>query len=93
MGLGSNLAAVVPGMIVLIVVSVIAALALAWTKDAGAQQLIRRAWMAISAMVVTSVVIFWVSTHMVSTQQPSVDRSLQHQQQDDLQQRIQHGGH
>jgi hypothetical protein len=93
MSLGANLPVIVPGMIVLIVISVAAALGLAWTKDAGAQVLIRRVWMALSAMVVVGVVVFYVSSGMVATRAPTVDRSVQQQQQSDLQQRIQNGGH
>jgi len=93
MGLGSNLPVIVPGMIVLIVVSVAAALALAWTKDSAAQLLIRRVWIGVSALVVVGVVVFWVSSAMVGTREPTVDRGAQQQQQNDLQDRLKNGGH
>lgn len=90
----SNLPVLVPGVIVILVASVVAVLALAWVKDAQARQMIRRAWIGVSVLVVLGLAVFWISSAMVR-QGPggTVDRSLEQQQQNDLQRRAQSGGH
>ena len=90
----SYLPVLVPGIIVLLVVSVAAALALAWTKEPQAQQIVRRVWLGVSVLVVLGVAVFWISTAMVQGPRGgTVDRNLQQQQQNELQRRTQGGGH
>ena len=94
MELNANLPALVPGVITLIAVSVAAGLAFAWTKQAQARRWIGRIWIAATVLVAAGLVIFWVSTVMVQgPRRAGVDRSLQDQQQQELQKRLQSGGH
>jgi Na+/H+-dicarboxylate symporter len=92
MNLGSNLPAILPAMITFIVVSVLAVFALAWNKQPQIQELVRRTWLFVSVLALVGVAVFWISTTMV---QPgaTVDHRLQEQQQRELQQRLQNGGH
>jgi len=84
----------VPAVIGLIVVSAAAALALAWTKDAAVQQLVRRAWVGIAVLIAVGVVVFWVASAMApGAKSGSVDRNLQQEQQSELHQRLQQNGH
>jgi hypothetical protein len=89
----SILPAIVPGIIILLAASVAAGLGLAWVKDAQAQQAIRRAWVGVLLLVVLGVAIFWISSAMVRQPASTVDRNLQQQQQIELQQRNNNGGH
>ena len=84
----------VPGAIILIVVSVVAALALAWVKDGQIRQWVRRGWFATVVVLIAGSAIFWVASAMVEgPERSTVDRSLQQQQQDELSQRLSEGGH
>ena len=87
----SLLPALVTTVIVLIAASVIAALALYWTTDLRAKQIVRRVWLAIVILTVLGLAIFWIGTAMIGTS--TVDRSMQQQQQDDLHKRLGKGGH
>ena len=94
MELNAILPALVPAVITLIVVSVVAGLALAWTRQAEARRWIGRIWLAAAVLVVAGVVVFWVSTALVQgPHRTSVDRGLQDRQQQDLRRRLQDGGH
>ena len=92
MDLNAFLPTLLPAAIGLIVVAVAAVLALSWVKQPEAQTLVRRAWLGLSLLIVLGVVVFAIASG-VGTHQPSVDRSLQQQQQDELHQRLQNGGH
>ena len=84
----------VPGVITLVVVSVAAAFALAWVKDAQVRLWVRRGWLAAVVALFAGGAIFWVASAMVEgPERSTVDRSLQQQQQDELHQRLGEGGH
>src|SRR5262245_46947450 len=84
----------VPGAIILIIVSVVAALALAWVRDGQIRQWVRRGWLAAVIVLIAGDAIFWVASAMVEgPERSTVDRSLQQQQQDELNQRLSEGGH
>jgi undecaprenyl pyrophosphate phosphatase UppP len=94
MDLNSNLPVLVPAVVGLIVISAAALLALAWIKQPEARQLVRRAWIVMSVLLVGGVVIFWISTAMVEgSHRSAIDRSLQEKQEDELHQRLQNDGH
>jgi hypothetical protein len=94
MEVNSNLPVLVPAVTVLIVASVAAGLALAWNRQARFQRLVRRLWLATVIITLAGAVIFWVSTALIEgPSRAPVDRSLQVQQQDELRQRLQKGGH
>lgn len=92
MDMNAFLPTLVPAAIGLTVVAVAAVLALSWVKQPEAQILVRRAWLGLSVLIVLGVVVFAIASS-VGTHRPSVDRSLQQQQQDELHQRVQNGGH
>ncbi|HEX4635548.1 MAG TPA: hypothetical protein VH189_05165 [Rhizomicrobium sp.] len=93
MDLNSNLPALVPMVIALIVVSLAAVLVLATNKQPEIQKIVHRVWMVASACIVAGAVIFWFSGAFIGTKRPTVDRGLQSQQQDELHRRLQSGGH
>jgi phage-related minor tail protein len=94
MGLNSLLPALVPAVIALVVVSVLAAFALAWDRGPDMRLIVRRAWVLASTFIILSVAIFWIATAMVEgPRRATIDRSLQQHQQDELQRRLRHGGH
>jgi hypothetical protein len=93
MDLNASLPALVPAVIALIVVSVGAVLALAWDRQPQFQTLVRRIWLVAAIVIVGGVAIFWISTVLVGSKHPTVSRSLQQQQQDELRERLQKGGH
>ena len=94
MELNSNLPVLVPAVIVLFIVSVAAAMALAWRRDPAFQRLVRRLWLAAAVVIVAGVAVFWIATAMVEgPRRAAVDRSLQAEQQDELRTRLQKGGH
>lgn len=93
MDLNSNLPALVPMVIALIVVSLAAVLVLATNKQPEIQKIVRRVWAGASVCIVAGAAIFWLSGAFVGTSRPSVDRSLQNQQKNELRQRLQNGGH
>jgi len=93
MDLNANLPALVPAIITLVVVSVCAAFVLAWDRQPLIQTLVRRAWLLAAVVIVGGVAIFWLSTALVGSRHPTVSRSLQQQQQDELRERLQKGGH
>jgi hypothetical protein len=94
MDFNANLPVIVPGVVALIVVSAAAAFVLAWSREARIRLIVRRAWIACVALIVLGVVAFFVSTLMVEGPRHGVvDRTLQHKQHDELQQRLKDGGH
>ncbi|HWU26822.1 MAG TPA: hypothetical protein VN154_10510 [Rhizomicrobium sp.] len=94
MGLNANLPALVPGVIAFIVLSVGAMVALAWSRQAEIQRIVRWTWFAGTIFIVAGVAIFWLSTAMVEgPKRAIVDRGLQNLQQNELRQRLDHGGH
>ena len=93
MGLNSSLPALVPAVIAFVVISVAAGLTLAWNGRPQIRLLVRRVWLVATIVLVGGVAIFWLSTAMVGTHRPTVTRSLQQQQQDELRQRLKNGGH
>jgi len=93
MGLNSSLPALVPAVTVFIVISIAAGLTLAWNSRPQVQLIVRRAWLVATIVLVGGVAIFWLSTAIVGTHRPTVSRSLQQQQQDELRQRLKNGGH
>jgi thiol:disulfide interchange protein len=88
----SILPVLVTAVVVIIVVSVGAAIALWWQPRPQARKAIRRTWFALTVLSVLAVVIFWVSTALIGNRS-TVDRGLQQKQQNELQQRLQNGGH
>lgn len=94
MSYNSLLPALVPGVIVLAVLSVGAGFALAWNSDPRIRLIVRRFWIFAAVLVIGCVAVFWVSTVMVQgPKRVIVDRSLQEKQQDELRKRIHGGGH
>ena len=94
MEFNSNLPVLVPAVIALFVVSVAAALALAWRREPSVRRLIGRAWITVAVVIVASAAVFWIATAMVEgPRRAAVNRSLQTQQQDELRARLQKGGH
>ncbi len=93
MDLNSSLPALVPAVIALIVVSVAAGLALAWDRQPQFQLFVRRAWLLAVIVIIGGVAIFWIATALVGSKHPTVSRSLQQQQQDELRERLKNGGH
>ncbi len=94
MELNSNLPLLVSAVVALIVISVAAGLALAWTREQGARRLLIRTWIVLAVIIAGGALVFWVSTAMVEgPRRATVDRNLQAQQQDELRRRLQNGGH
>ena len=93
MDLNAILPALVPAIIALIVVSACAGLALAWDRQPQFQILVRRTWLVAAIVIVGGVAIFWIATALVGSKHPTVSRSLQQQQQDELRERLKKGGH
>ena len=94
MDYNTALPVLVPGAIILIIVSVVAALALAWVKDGQIRRWVRRGWLATVVVLIAGGAIFWAASAMVEgPERSAVDRSLQQQQQDELHQRLGEGGH
>ena len=94
MGLNPNLPVLVPAVITLIVISVAAGLVLAWNDRPQIRMLVSRAWIVGVVVILGGVGIFWISTAMVEgPKRATIPRTLQQQQQDELRQRIQKGGH
>jgi hypothetical protein len=94
MELNSNLPVLVSAVIALIVVSVAAALTLAWGRRPRLRTLVGRLWLVAVVVIVVGVGVFWISTAMVEgPRRATVDRSLQARQQEELRLRLQKGGH
>lgn len=94
MEFNSNLPVLVPGVITFVVISVAAAFVLALNRRPEIRKLVGRVWLAISVAIVAGVAVFWISTAMVEgPPRSTIDRSLQDQQQRELHQRLQNGGH
>jgi hypothetical protein len=92
MDLNAFLPTLVPAAMTFVVVSVAAMLALFWIKQPEAQTLVRRVWVGVSVLIVLGVAVFAIANG-VGAHEPSVDRSLQQQQQNELHNRLQTGGH
>jgi uncharacterized membrane-anchored protein len=94
MEFNSNLPALVPAVIALVVVSVGAGLALAWNRQAQFRKYVIRAWIGAAVVIVGAVVVFWIATALVEgPRRAPIDRSLQERQQQELRERVQKGGH
>jgi len=94
MELNSNLPVLVPAVIALLVISLAAALALAWRRQPAFRRLVGGLWLAATVIIVGGAAIFWISTAMVEgPRRATIDHSLQDRQQDELRQRLQKGGH
>ena len=94
MEFNASLPVLVPAIIGLIVVSAAAAFGLAWTKQPEVRRWIRRAWIVAAVVLVGGIAIFWISTAMVQgPPRATVERAMQEQQQEELRQRAQQGGH
>jgi Na+/melibiose symporter-like transporter len=90
----SNLPALTPAVIALIVISIAAGLSLAWNRQARFRRFVIRAWIGAAVIIVGGAVVFWISTVMVEgPRRATIDRSLQQHQQDELRERMQKGGH
>ena len=75
----------VPAAIGFVVVSAIAALALAWTKAPDVRELIRRGWIALMVLMALGVLVFWIATAMVEgPRRSTIDKGLQDQQTKEL---------
>lgn len=75
-----------------VVVTTLAGLSLLWVRDPAARKVLGRTWATASVLIVLGVVVFWIATSMISGGKP-VNRSLQDQQQNELQHRLQKGEH
>ena len=93
MDLNSILPAFVPAVIGLVVVSIAAVLVLVWNKRPDVQRLVRRIWLVAVICIVAGLLIFWIATVLVGSGRPTLDRSLQQRQQNELDQRLRSGGH
>ena len=94
MEFNSNLPVLVPAVVAIIVVSAAALLALAWNKQPNVRRLVTRVWLGAAVVIAGSAFIFWISTAMVEgPRRAAPDRGLQERQQQELQQRLQKGGH
>lgn len=94
MGLYANLPALVPAVIALIVLSIGAALVLVFNEQPEVRRIVRTTWAVGVALIVSGAAIFWLATAMVQgPKRAVVDRNLQKAQQDELHQRLSHGGH
>ena len=93
MGPSSILPVLVTAVIVVLVASVAAAIALWWEKRPAFRQIISRVWIVVTVLSVLAVFVFWISTAMTGSKSPTVDRSLQQKQNNELRQRLQGGGH
>ena len=87
----SLLPALITAVIVLIVASVVAGLALFWTSEPRARQTIGRLWIVVVIFTVLGLAIFWIASAMVG--HGVVDRGMQQQQQHELEKRLEKGGH
>lgn len=89
----SVLPVLVTAVIVILVASVAAAIALWWEKRPEFRQIVARTWIVVTILSALAVVVFWISTAMTGSKNPTVDRSLQQKQNDELGHRLQRGGH
>ena len=83
----------VSAVIVVLVASGAAILALWWEKRPAFRQVISRVWIVVTALSALAVLVFWISTAMTGSKSPTVDRSLQQKQNAELRHRLQGGGH
>jgi hypothetical protein len=80
--------------VALFVFGAIGLVALSWTKSAATRLWIRRALLVLVMLAVGAPLLYWFTTFGVeSAPRHEIDRSLQRQQQGELRQRIQKGGH
>jgi ABC-type sugar transport system permease subunit len=89
----SVLPVLLTAVVVVMVASVGAGIALWWSPQSRIRQIIRRAWFVVAVLATLAVVIFWISTMFGASDRSGVNRSLQQRQQDELHQRLQKGGH
>ena len=94
MDLNRYLPAVVSAVVLLAVFGTLGLLALGWVRDDEAKRWIRRALLLLLLACVGGPFIYIFATRAVEgPSRHDVDRSLQAEQQKELQQRIQNGGH
>lgn len=94
MDLNRLLPALIPAAIALFVLGTIGLLALNWASSAQERLWIKRALIVLVVVSVGGPLIYWFATWGVEgTSRNAIDRSLQQKQQDDLNRRLQEGGH
>ena len=94
MDLNRYLPALIPAVLALVVFGTVGLVALSWTNSVVTRMWIRRALFVLVLVAIGGPLVYWIATWGVEgTPRRTIDRSLQQQQQQELRQRTQHGGH
>jgi hypothetical protein len=88
------LPALIPAVIALFVLGTLGLLLLNWVSSAQVRLWIKRALLLLVLLVIGGPLVYWFATWGVEgTPRHAIDRSMQQKKQDDLQKRVQTGGH
>jgi hypothetical protein len=88
------LPALISAVVMLIVFGSMGLLALSWTESVPVRLWIKRALLVLVLLAVGGPFIYWLATLGVEgAPRSAIDRSMQQQQNAELRQRIQNGGH
>ena len=94
MDLNRYLPALIPAVLALVVFGTAGLIALSWTNSVVMRLWIRRALFLLVLACFGGPFVYWIATWGVEGMpRRTIDRSLQQQQQEELRQRLQHGGH
>ena len=94
MDLNRYLPSLIPAVLALVVFGTAGLIALNVTQSVTMRLWIRRALFVLVLVTIGGPLVYWIATWGVEgTPRRTIDRSLQQQQQQELHQRIQHGGH
>jgi glucan phosphoethanolaminetransferase (alkaline phosphatase superfamily) len=94
MDVNRYLPVLLPALVTLVALGAAGLIALNWTRSAVAHLWIKRALVVLVLITIGGPIIFWFMTWAVEgPPRHTIDRSLQQRQQNELQRRIQQGGH
>lgn len=84
---------ILPGVITLLVLAVFLGFFYAWVKDPEVRKIVRRVSIVLVACTLLAVAVFAISTYAVQPQDTLDREARQERQQNDLQRRLDAGGH